>query len=141
MFVVIEAYPSAVAELLARLNYVVMEAVEEEVFEAVMRWFLHRPDERNVHIYEVMRFVRFWLVEEHYLYDRVLTSALLRANQQVLALLDEVVHYKLLKDRWIEADLYMEPRYGSDFCRHVWQCLVAHMTELYIAVLLNCQPF
>lgn len=95
------------------------QAVEEEIFEAVMRWFLYRADERCVYIYDVMRFVRFWLIEEHYLYDRVLTNALLRANQQVLAMLDEVVHYKLLKDRWIEADLYMEPRYGSDFCRHV----------------------
>jgi len=114
---------------------VVIQAVEEEVFEAVMRWFLHCPDERNVHIYQVLRFVRFWLIEEHYLYDRVLTNALLRANQQVLALLDEVVHYKLLKDRWVEADLYMEPRYGSDFCRHVWQCLVT-CTMMVVNVIL-----
>ena len=97
----------------------VLQSVEEEVFEAVMRWFQHCPDERSAYVYDVMRFVRFWLIEEHYLYDRVLTSALLQANQQVVRMLDEVVHYKLLKDRWVEADLYMEPRYGSDFCRHV----------------------
>lgn len=120
------------------LNVIVIEAVEEEVFEAVMRWFLYRPDERNIHIYEVMRFVRFWLIEEHYLYDRVLTNAMLRANQQMLAFLDEVVHYKLLKDRWIEADLHMEPRYGSDFCRYVWQCLVTYTMTVYNAVLPNC---
>jgi len=92
-----------------------------------MRWFLHRPDERSPYIYDIMRFVRFWLIEEHYLYDRVLTHALLRVNQQVLTMLDEVVHYKLLKDRWMEADLYMEPRYGSDFCRHVLRCLITYV--------------
>ena len=93
--------------------------MEEEVVEAVIRWFLHRSDERSVYVCDVMKFVRFWLIEEHYLYDQVLTNALLQANQQVLAMLNEVVHYKLLKDRWMEADMYMEPRYGSDFCRHV----------------------
>jgi len=100
------------------------------VFEAVLRWFLHRDDERSVYIYEVMRFVRFWLIEEHYLYDRVLTSPLLRANQQVLAMLDEVVHYKLLKDRWMEADLSMEPRYGSEFCRHVFLVLLSFVINM-----------
>ena len=108
-----------------------IQAVEEEVFEAVMRWFFYRSDERSVYIYEVMRFVRFWLIEEHYLYDRVLTNALLRANQQVLAMLDEVVHYKLLKDRWMEADLYMEPRYGSDFCRHVLLSFITNMPKVH----------
>jgi BTB And C-terminal Kelch len=93
------------------------QAVEEEVFEAVMRWFQHRAEERSRYIYDVLQFIRFWLIDEHYLYDRVKPCVLLQSEPRVQTILDEVVHYKLLKNRWMETDLYMEPRYGAEFCR------------------------
>jgi len=98
---------------------VTYQAVEEEVFEAVMRWFQHRTEERSRHIYDVLQFIRFWLIDEHYLYDRVKPCVLLHSEPRVQIILDEVVHYKLLKNRWMETDLYMEPRYGADFCRFI----------------------
>ena len=37
---------------------------------------------------------------------------------QLLAVFDQVIRYKLLKSRWMESDLRLEPRYGADFCRY-----------------------
>lgn len=107
----------SVESLLEVIKYDDIQAIEEDVFESVVRWFQHKPDERNMHIQLVVQFIRFWLMDEHYLYDRVKTCSMLVADPRVLSLLDEVVHYKLLRNRWMETDLYMEPRYGADFCR------------------------
>lgn len=103
--------------LLEIIKYDDIQASEEEVFEAVVRWFEHKPEERSQHINLIMQFVRFWLLEEHYIFDKVKNCPLAKSEPQIMAIVDEVIQYKLLKDRWIETDLYVEPRYGADYCR------------------------
>lgn len=103
--------------LLEVIKYDDIQASEEEVFEAVVRWFDHKPEERSQHINLIMQFVRFWLLDEHYIFDKVKTCPLVQSEPQIKAVVDEVIQYKLLKDRWIETDLYVEPRYGADYCR------------------------
>ena len=34
-------------------------------------------------------------------------------------LFDDVIRYILLRSRWIESDMRLEPRYGADFSRWV----------------------
>ncbi len=43
---------------------------------------------------------------------------LLQKAPQLSAIFDDVIRYKLLKSRWMESDLRLEPRYGADFCRY-----------------------
>lgn len=112
-----EFFELSAENLLEVIKYDDIQASEEDVFEAVVRWFTHKPDDRGQHTHLIMQFVRFWLMEEHYLFDKVKSCRLVQTEPRIQAVLDEVIQYKLLKDRWMETDLYVEPRYGADYCR------------------------
>ena len=100
------------------IKYDDIQATEEEVFEASLHWLEHKPEERSMHIYDIFQHVRFSLIDEHYLYDKVKSHSLLQSETRMGVMFDEVIRYKLLKNRWVETDLRLEPRYGADFCRY-----------------------
>ncbi|ELU01037.1 hypothetical protein CAPTEDRAFT_167175 [Capitella teleta] len=99
------------------IQYDDLQASEEDVYEAALAWLQHSPEERTSNVYDIFRHVRFSLMDEHYFYDRVKNNTVLQAEPRIAQMFDEVIRYKLLKNRWMEIDLRLEPRYGADFCR------------------------
>ena len=99
------------------IKYDDIHASEEEVFEATSRWLAHASDARSAHIFPVFSNVRFLLIDNYFLFDRVKRNTLLQSCPRMQELLDDVVQYQMLKNRWTESDLRLEPRYGAEFCR------------------------
>ena len=123
--------------LLEVIKYDDIQAAEEDVFEAVIRWFQHKPDERSNHVYLIMQFIRFGLMDEHYIFDKVKPCPLVQSETRIQAILDEVIQYKLLKDRWMETDMYIEPRYGADYCRCIIHLFLFLSHNIYIFINTN----
>ena len=99
------------------IRYDDLQASEEEVFEACIQWLQYNTEERSTHVATVFSLVRFVLLDDHYLYDKVKSDALLSNDSTVKSMLDSTIYCKLLRDRWIECDLVQEPRYAADYSR------------------------
>lgn len=113
----IEFLELSIGNLLEIIKYDDLQATEEEVFEATLRWLMHEPEDRAKNVYEAFLLVRFALLDEYYFIDKVKSNEYLLAEPRLQLIFDEVIRYKLMKSRWIEIDLRFEPRYGVDFCR------------------------
>jgi hypothetical protein len=104
-------------KLVEVIQYDDLQASEEDIYEAALTWLQHSLEERTAFVYKVFSKIRFSLMDEHYFFDRVKNNAFLQAEPRIVAMFDDVIRYKLLKSRWMETDLRLEPRYGADFCR------------------------
>ena len=101
------------------IKYDDINATEEQVFDTAMRWLKYDIDKRKADISTVFEHVRFTLIDEHYFFDIIKTNLLFKTVEKLQEIFEETVRYKLLKSRWMETDLRVEPRYGVDFCRVV----------------------
>lgn len=99
------------------IRYDDLQATEEEVFEACLQWLRHNIEERSPQVSTVFSLVRFVLLDDHYLYDKVKSDAFLSNDAHIRSLLDSAIYCKLLRDRWVECDLVQEPRYAADYSR------------------------
>ncbi|XP_054269165.1 ring canal kelch homolog isoform X2 [Macrosteles quadrilineatus] len=70
---------------------------EEKVFECVISWVNHALDNRQQHLAELMEHVRFPLLPQDYLVQRVEEEPLLKANLKCKDYLIEALKYHLLK--------------------------------------------
>ena len=82
----------------------------------------HNVEERSEYIYDVFSKIRYTLMSRFSLSDTVLKSALLTGVPKMKAILDDVLQYKLMCERWMEVDLVLEPRAHDKSERLVLQC-------------------
>ncbi len=108
----------SVENLLEVLKFDELQTAEENVYESVMKWIQHVPNQRSGHIYDLFSDVRFALIDEYYLYDHVISNTLVQSDVRLRELLDSIMRLKLLRSRWMEYDLRLEPRAGSDISRY-----------------------
>ena len=78
----------------------------------------HDLTARSQNVYNVFTHVRFSLMNEYYFYDKVRNNTLLQVETRMQPIFEEVLRYKLLKSRWQETDLPLDPRYGANYCRY-----------------------
>ena len=105
--------------LMQILKYDEIRALEEDIFESVRAWLEHSPEDRAAYIYDVLSLIRFMLIDEYFLYDRVKNNTFLQSESRIQTLLDEVIKFKMLTNRLVECDLMLEPRLGYDYTRLV----------------------
>ncbi|XP_026466125.1 kelch-like protein 18 [Ctenocephalides felis] len=72
---------------------------ESEVFEALMGWIGHNPDERQQYLPELLAHIRLPLLPPQYLADRVATEEMIRTSHKCRDLLDEAKDYHLMPER------------------------------------------
>lgn len=65
------------------IKYDDIQATEEDVFEAAMKWLKHNSVERRDHVHAVFAHIRFSLIDRHYFYDHVKTNPLLKVGSHV----------------------------------------------------------
>ncbi|KAG7205534.1 hypothetical protein KM043_007512 [Ampulex compressa] len=87
--------PQQVAKLICSDRLMVPS--EEKVFECVISWVHHELDSRQAHLAQLMEHVRFPLLSQEYLVQRVEEEPLLKANLQCKDFLIEALKYHLLK--------------------------------------------
>jgi len=75
---------------------------EELVFEAVVRWHDHKPDQRASQFVEVLKTVRLLLLNPYYIVDCVDQCAVINSSRECLDLIEEAKLYHLLPDRQSE---------------------------------------
>lgn len=73
--------------------------VEEEVYEAVMKWISFNTSERSLNLPVILENVRMPLVSKDYLLSKIDSEPLIRANMACRDLLDEAKNYYLVPDR------------------------------------------
>ena len=65
------------------VKYDDIQATEEEVFEAALKWMQLKPESRRDHVHAVFSNIRFSLIDRHYFYDRVKNNPLLQVSSTV----------------------------------------------------------
>ncbi|CAG5133354.1 unnamed protein product [Candidula unifasciata] len=93
--------------------------MEEIVYEACMAWVEEDQDSRKQSLAEVMRCVRFANISSYYFCDKIKTNLLLRDNPEIVALLNTITCYHMLKNRQHEMDVKLMPRRGMVYERGV----------------------
>jgi kelch-like protein 6 len=69
------------------IKYDDIQATEEEVFEAALKWLQLQPEKRNEHIYAVFSNIRFSLIDKHYFFDKVKSNPFLQVSFDYFLLL------------------------------------------------------
>ncbi|KAF4521714.1 hypothetical protein B566_EDAN012162 [Ephemera danica] len=98
--------PLQVAKLISSDRLTVTS--EEKVFECVVSWVQHDLEGRQMHLAELMEYVRLPLLSQEYLMQRVEDEPLLKANLQCKDYLIEALKYHLLKGE--QKVLFKTPR-------------------------------
>ncbi|XP_067003128.1 kelch-like protein diablo isoform X2 [Anabrus simplex] len=75
---------------------------EETVFQAVIRWFNHNPEQRRADFHKVLEHVRLPLLSPYFLHDCVESLAIVRQSPECRHLVEEAKMYHLLPDRRAE---------------------------------------
>lgn len=73
------------------LTFDELYVTEEDLYDGVMRWLHHDLPTRCQLLYDVMSRLRFTLMDEHFFYDQVKSSALFKADGRLQKLFDEVI--------------------------------------------------
>ena len=92
------------------IRYEDIQTTEEDVFEAALRWYNHAPQERKQYLQQVFQHIAYALIDGHYFYDRIRHNELFQKCTKLQKVFEDVICYKLLKSRWHELDLALEPR-------------------------------
>ncbi|XP_014243355.1 kelch-like protein 12 isoform X2 [Cimex lectularius] len=88
---------------------------EEIVFQALIRWYQHKPDQRKVDFPKLLENVRLALLSPYFLVDCVEGNPIVADNPECLKLIEEAKRYHLLPDRRHElATQRSKPRLTSD---------------------------
>lgn len=105
--------PQKLIELISDDNLQVEK--EEIVFEAVVRWYKAKPDERETSFSKVLEHVRLALLSPYYLIDCVEGLEVVNRNADCMMLTAEAKLYHLLPDRRHEREsVRTKPRLTSD---------------------------
>jgi len=72
---------------------------EEQVFESVINWVKHRPDERSTCLDIILTHVRLPLMDPQYLVSKVSLEPLIKSNSKCRDLVDEAKDYLLLPEQ------------------------------------------
>ncbi|KAL1129253.1 hypothetical protein AAG570_013782 [Ranatra chinensis] len=72
---------------------------EEEVFQAVARWYQHKPEGRKQDFPKVLETVRLQLMSPYFLLDVVAKLPVVSQTEECMRLLEEAKLYHLLPDR------------------------------------------
>ena len=83
---------------------------ETVIFNSAIKWLQHDLDKRKNDIYDVFSQIRYIFLPRFFFYDKVMSNPHIVRDSQMKCLLDEVVHFNMLKERWVEFDLRLEPR-------------------------------
>lgn len=87
-----------ISEIIDIVNKDELQASEEQVFEATIRWV--KQDELRQECFpQLLAAVRLPLLSPHYLADRVATEELIRSSHECRDLLDEAKDYHLMPER------------------------------------------
>jgi hypothetical protein len=101
------------------LTYDENNTKEEKIFQAAMKWLEFSVKDRKEHIYDVFSKIRYALMNKFYLSDIVLKNFMLLNDPRMKTMLDDVIQYMLMSERWIEFDVILEPRAYDKFERLV----------------------
>jgi kelch-like protein 18 len=94
-----------------------LNASEEVVFEASMRWIRYNESERSILLPEILSKVRLPLLSPQYLADSVATEELIRTSHQCRDLLDEAKDFHLMPERRTLLQSYRTRARGNEFIR------------------------
>ncbi|GFN78954.1 upf0672 protein c3orf58 [Plakobranchus ocellatus] len=94
-------------------------ATEESVYEACMAWVEEDVEGRKHSLVEVMNCVRFANISSYYFCDKIDTNPMLKQDPELLALMDTIRCYHMLKNRQQEMDVKLMPRRGMAYERGV----------------------
>ncbi|XP_071490292.1 kelch-like protein 12 [Diadema antillarum] len=109
----LEIRPDELSQLLCRDNLEVSD--ESEVYEAVIRWVKHRPDDRKNHLYTILEHVRLPLLSPIYITDIVDKQPLVKTSHECRDLVDEAKRFHLRPDCRTEMHgQRFQPRTGGD---------------------------
>ncbi len=85
---------------------------EETVFEACLSWLNDCIEERQEHLVNIMKCVRFANISSYYFCDKIDSMPLLQQEPDLRRILDNVKYFRMLGNRQHEIDLNYVPRKG-----------------------------
>lgn len=97
---------------------------EETVFQVVLRWYNHSPEERSKDFAEVLKYVRLPLISPYFLHDCVASLPVIRQSAECLEVVEEAKLYHMLPDRRCELQTSRTKHRKSAGTVHVRPCLL-----------------